>query len=224
MIATAWCTAARAQDLDDEEYPDRQFISWGLTAGANASSWLSDVAPLVADSLLGEDMTARPFAGIEACIWAEYHISDHWSLRPTLGMSLENLRLLLGSGAETQSHLMTTFGVSLELPILWRKPFGSGHLLAGIAPYSHFVVGSHLGGNAVNPYTVAITSGSEEEQEFALSDFHSGISLHLGYELRSHWQLALIYKQGLTDLVNFNTDGAYIYPWRLTLAVGYHFL
>lgn len=225
MIAAACCTAARAQGLDDEEYPDKQYISWGLTVGANASSWLSDVSPLVADSLIGEEMAASPFAGIEAGIWAEYHISDLWSLRPTLGLSLENLLTTLGnSESALHTHLMTTFGVGLELPIFWRQPMGGGQLLAGIAPYSHFVFGSHLSGNAVNPYTVPIASDPGGEQEFAMSTFHSGVSLHLGYEFGNHWQLALVYKQGLTDLVNFNTDGAYIYPWKLTVAASYHFL
>ena len=68
-------------------------------------------------------------------------------------------------------------------------------------------------------YTDPVTG----KARFALSDIHAGLALAVGYEFKNMWQIQLDARMGITDILNLETSGTYVYPYKVSLLVGYHF-
>ena len=56
------------------------------------------------------------------------------------------------------------------------------------------------------------------------NDFNAGISLSVGYEFASHWQVHLCVDWGVTDMLNVDSHELYVKPYKIGCQVAYHFL
>lgn len=222
LLLAACSVVAHAQD-EEEEDPIRQYVSWGLRGSVGMATWISDVSPLVSEGLMNESVYPRPRPGGSVGIFVDYHISQRWSLVPTLTTGIENIGLHFGAEQGTpHNSMLTTWSMDIALPIGFRIPLERGALLLNAGPYSRFVVASHNSNGVADPYKIDWTD-EEGMTHWAMAAFHSGVLIGIGYEMPSHWLVQMEYSQGFTDLLNLRSDGAYIYPSQVSLTVGYHF-
>lgn len=203
---------------DDNDHP--QYVSWGLQGGPNVSSFIMRVDPLLRDTLIMDSvLSATPAVGFDLGGYFEYHITRHWcvQLSGRLGMDRSTLRY-----SDHRSHMLT-LGADFSLPVLYRTPLSSGHLFFSVAPYCHFVYFSHVD-EGINLYRRQVyTDPVTGKARFALSDIHAGFALAVGYEFENMWQIQLDVRMGITDILNLETSGTYVYPYKVSLLVGYHF-
>ena len=203
---------------DDDDH--RQTVSWGLQGGPNVSSFIMRVDPLLRDTLIMDSvLSATPAVGFDLGAYFEYHITQTWSvqLNGRLGMERTTLRY-----SDHRNHMLT-LGADFSLPVLYRTPLSTGHLFFSAAPYCHFVFFSDAD-EGFNLYRRQVyTDPVTGKIRFALSDIHAGIALAVGYEFESRWQVQLDARVGITDILNLETPGTYVYPYKVSLLVGYHF-
>ena len=211
--------AARAQYFDydlDEEEANRQYVSWGYAGGP----WLAAYRIHLPDHLGGDSLQALPSLGLGGDVFLDYHISDRWRVRLTTGLVLDRARLKGPSSART----LTTFGIDVMLPLIYRFDVGRGTLLAMLGPYSRFVVGSHITGGGTSPFELQVaTDPATGEPRFALDSWLSGLALGLGYETRRGLSVALDVRIGMTDMLNAVGAEGYVLPYAVGISVGHHF-
>ena len=203
---------------DDDDH--RQTISWGLQGGGNISSFVMRVDPLLRDTLIMDSvLSATPGVGVDVGAFFEYHITRRWSvqLNGRLGMDRTTL-----SFSTHRSHMLT-LGTDFSLPVIYRVPSSSGNLFFSVAPFCHFVFYSYVD-EGINLYRRQVyTDPVTGKVRFALSDIHAGVALAVGYEFENRWQLQLDARMGITDILNLETPGTYVYPYKVSLLVGYRF-
>lgn len=203
---------------DDDDHS--QAVSWGLQGGPNVSSFIMRVDPLLRDTLIMDSvLSASPAVGFDIGAYFEYHITSQWrvQLSGRLGMGRATLRY-----SDHRNQLMT-LGADFSLPVIYRTPLSTGHLFFSLAPYCHFVFFSDAD-EGFNLYRRQIyTDPLTGKDRFALSDINAGIALAMGYEFENGWQLQADARFGITDILNLETPGTYVYPYKISLLVGYHF-
>jgi hypothetical protein len=210
---------AQSDSWDDDDY-HLQFVSWGLQGGVNASSFIMRVDPLLRDTLIMDSvLSATPAMGVDLGAFFEYRITDHWRVQLSARMGMDRATLRY---SDHRSNMLT-LGADFALPVLYRTPFSTGSIFFSVAPYCHFVFFSDVT-EGINLYRRQIyTDPVTGKDRFALSDIHAGIDLAVGYEFESHWQLQLDARFGITDILNLETPGTFVYPYKVSLLVGYHF-
>ena len=219
LLLTPSCLNAQTEVWGDDN-DHRQTVSWGLMGGPNVSSFIMRVDPLLRDTLIVDSLlSATPAGGFDIGAFFEYHITRKWSvqLNGLLGME----RTTLGF-SDRRSHMLT-LGADFSLPVLCHVPLSSGILFFSVAPYCHFVFYSHVD-EGINLYRRQVYIDPDTGKvRFALSDIHAGVALAVGYEFRNKWQVQLAARMGITDILNLETPGTYVYPYKVSLMVGYHF-
>lgn len=203
---------------DDNDH--RQTVSWGLQGGGNISSFIMRVDPLLRDTLIMDSvLSATPRAGVDIGAFFEYHITRRWSVQLNGRLGMDRTAL---SYSDHRSHMLT-LGTDFSLPVTYRLPLSSGSLFFSLAPFCHFVFYSYVD-EGVNLYRRQVyTDPATGKVRFALSDIHAGIALAAGYEFENRWQLQLDARMGITDILNLETPGTYVYPYKVSLLVGYRF-
>ena len=203
---------------DDDDH--RQTVSWGLQGGPNLSSFIMRVDPLLRDTLIMDSvLSATPSIGFDLGAFFEYGITRRWSvqLNGRLGMESATLRY-----SDRHIHMLT-LGGDFSLPVIYRTTLSAGQLFFSLAPYCHFVFFSDAD-EGFNLYRRQVFNDpATGKVRFALSDIHAGVAVAVGYEFESRWQVQLDGRIGITDILNLETPGTYVYPYKVSLLVGYHF-
>ena len=203
---------------DDDDH--RQYVSWGLQGGGNVSSFIMRVDPLLRDTLIMDSvLSATPAVGFDVEAFFEYHITRTWSvqLNGRFGMDRATLRY------SDRRNQMLTLGADFALPVIYRVPLSRGSVFFSVAPYCHFVFYSQVD-EGISLYRRQIYTDPETGKDrFALSDIHAGVALAVGFEFENNWQVQLDARIGITDILNLETPGTYVYPYKVSLLVGYHF-
>ncbi len=198
----------------------RQYASWGFAAGPNISSYIMKVDPLLRDTLIADTvLSSLPSTGLSFGLFLDYHITDRWALQM-------NGQLALGQSllryADHHSHLLT-LGTDVGLAVRYRAPWRKGAFLLSFGPYVNFILYS-AATEGINLFRRQIyTNPATDKAHFAMSDIHAGLGLALGYEFSNRWLVQLESKFGVTDILNLETPGTYVYPYRLTIGVGTRF-
>jgi hypothetical protein len=196
-------------NLDDDE-PNRQIVSWGLFGGPSLSGYTSGP---------NDTLYSKPSVGLDVAAYLAYHISDRWHLQLATALNLERIGI---SSPVNGNRMLTTFGLDIFLPLMYRLPTADGTWLIGAGPYCHFVFGSDVN-QGLNPYHHRVSVDPVTgKPRFALCDFNSGVDIIAGYEFRSGWMLRLDGKIGFTDLLNYEAAG-YLLPYKITVSLGYCF-
>lgn len=203
---------------DDNDHP--QYVSWGLMGGPNVSSFIMRVDPLLRDTLIMDSvLSATPALGFDVGAYFEYHVTQKWSVQMNGRLGIDRATL---SYSDHRSHMLT-LGADFSLPVLYRTPLSTGQFFVSVAPFCHFVFYSYVN-EGINLYRRQVyTDPVTGKVRFALSDIHAGIALAAGYEFASRWQVMLDARVGITDILNLETPGTYVYPYKVSLLVGYHF-
>lgn len=213
-------TSQAQTDVWGDDYDHPQYVSWGVMGGPNISSFVMRVDPLLRDTLIMDSvLSATPAVGFDMGGFFEYHITRTWSvqLNGRVGMDRATLRY-----SDHRNHMLT-LGADFSLPVIYRTPLSTGHLIFSMAPFCHFVFYSYVD-EGINLYRRQIyTDPITGKDRFALSDIHAGIALAVGYEFENNWQVQLDARMGITDILNLETPGTYVYPYKVSLLVGYHF-
>lgn len=209
-------SSLRAQAWYDDE-PQHQYVSWGLLAGPNLSSFIMRVDPLLRDTLIMDSvLSSLPSSGLTLGLFFDYHISDSWTLQVNGNLSWEQSILRYN---DRHSHLLA-LGTDVGLAVRYRQPWRSGHIFYALGPYCHFVLYSS-GTEGIDLYRRQIyTDPVTGKDRFAMSDIHAGVSLAVGYEFRNNWLVQLEGRMGVTDILNLETPGTYVYPYKVTFGVG----
>lgn len=208
------------QFLHAQEEQQRQYVSWGVMGGPNISAYIMRVDPLLRDTLIADSvLSSMPATGLSFGLFFDYHITDRWLLQLSGDFALQQATLRY---ADHHSHILT-FGTDVGLSVLYRTPWHGGHLLFSVGPYCHFVLYSDAT-EGVNLYRRQIlVDPVTGKPRFAMSDIHAGAALSVGYEFANHWFVQLEAKMGVTDILNLETPGTYVYPYRGTFGVGCRF-
>lgn len=198
LIALMLPTALLAQDgYDDEPEANRQYVSWGVTAGPNISGYRIGLHDI-------EGHSVQPSFGFGADAFLEYHISDPWRLRLDVGPSIDHVIVDRSNKA--------AICVDVALPVILRLPTPRRCAwVIGAGPYSHF---DAIGNNA--PMTIV---GSDQQAD----NFNSGLAILVAYETPSHWQLQAVCHWGMTNLLNSESHNGYILPYKIAFSIGHHF-
>lgn len=206
--------------LQAQEQEQRQYVSWGIVGGPNLSSYIMRVDPLLRDTLIADSMlNSLPATGLSLGLFFDYHITDRWYLQFNGQCSLEQSTLRY---SDHHSHLLT-IGIDIGLSVFYRAPWRDGHLLFALGPYCHFVRYS-TATEGINLYRRQVyTDPTTGKSRFAMSDIHAGIALTLGYEFAQRWLVQAETKFGITDILNLETPGTYVYPFKVTFGVGCRF-
>ena len=115
----------------------RQYVSWGFTAGPNLSSYIMRVDPLLRDTLIADTvLNSLPATGMSLGLFLDYHITPSWYLQANGTATLEQSTLRY---SDHHSHMLT-FGADAGLSVFYRHPWRGGYLLVGFGPYFHFVL------------------------------------------------------------------------------------
>ncbi|MGX8712641.1 MAG: hypothetical protein ACSW8I_03010 [bacterium] len=197
----------------------RQYVSWGVFGGPNISAYLMRVDPLLRDTLIADTVIkSMPATGLSFGLFFDYHVTDRWLLQFSGDFAWQQATLRY---AGHHSHLLT-FGSDVGLSVLYHTPWHGGYLLFSFGPYCHFVLYS-AATEDVNLYRrQVLVDPVTGKPRFAMSDIHAGASLSVGYEFANHWFVRLEAKMG-TNILNFETPGTYVYPYRGTFGVGCRF-
>ena len=198
----------------------RQYVSWGFTAGPNLSSYIMRVDPLLRDTLIADTvLNSLPATGLSLGLFLDYHITPSWYLQANGTATLEQSTLRY---SDHHSHMLT-FGADAGLSVFYRHPWRGGYLLVGFGPYFHFVLYS-AATEGINLYRRQIyTDPATGKSRFAMSDIHAGLGLTLGYEFAQRWLVQVESRFGVTDILNLSTPGTYVYPFKITFGVGCRF-
>lgn len=198
----------------------RQYVSWGFTAGPNISSYIMRVDPLLRDTLNADTiLSSLPATGLSLGLFLDYHVTNEWYLQANGTFSLEQATLRY---SDHHSHMLT-LGGDAGLSVFYRHPWRGGHLLVGLGPYFHFVFYS-AATEGINLYRRQIyTDPDSGKSRFAMSDIHAGAALTFGYEFAQRWLVQLDTRFGVTDILNLDTPDTYVYPYKITLGVGCRF-
>ena len=120
------------------------------------------------------------------------------------------------------SHMLT-LGADVGFAALYRAPWRKGHLYFALGPYCHFVLYS-AATEGINLYRRQIyTDPNTDKSRFAMSDIHAGVNAIVGYEFSNRWLVQMENQFGVTDILNLETKGTYVYPYKLTIGVGCRF-
>lgn len=203
---------------DDNDH--HQTVSMGLLGGPNVSAFIMRVDPLLRDTLIMDSvLSATPAIGFDIGAFFEYQITRQWSVQLNGRMGMDRATL---SYSDHRSHMLT-LGTDFSLPVLYRTPLSSGQLFFSVAPFCHFVFYSYVN-EGINLYRRQIfTDPVTGKDRFALSDIHAGLAFAVGYEFENRWQVQLDTRVGITDILNLETPGTYVYPYKVSILVGYHF-
>lgn len=195
----------------------RQYVSWGIVGGPNVSSYIMRVDPMLRDTLIADSaLRSLPSIGLSLGAFLDYHITDRWYLQFNVIGSLEQSTLVY---ANHHSHMLT-LSADVGLSIFYRKPWHDGHLLFSFGPFCHFVCYSEAT-EGINLYQRQIYSDPVTgKARFALSDIHAGLAVTVGYEFAQRWLVQIEIKGGVTDILNIDTPGTYVYPYKATFGVG----
>ena len=218
-LFTSHFTLSQAQ-LYVSDDDTRQYVSWGVVGGANVSSFIMKVDPLLRDTLIADSvLNSLPATGMSLGLFFDYHITPDWRLQMSGQFSLEQALLRY---SDHHSHMLT-LGSDVSLAALYRKPWRGGHLYFALGPYFHFVLYS-AATEGINPYRRQIyVDPATGKSRFAMNDIHAGLGFTLGYEFNSRWLAQVENRFGVTDILNFETPGTYVYPYKITFGVGCHF-
>lgn len=215
IIAIAAVLTVGGQETDDDT-ESRQFTKWSIAAGPNLCSYRYNVEG--ADN--APDRIA-PNAGFDLGGGIAYLITDAFSLRVTALGTLERVRLI----QDDASSSLTSIGSDLALQIDYTLPTQHRrlHLLAG--PYTHFVMYSHSSEHTVsNPYSRYIATDPRSGQPlFSLGKLNAGVALTISYLMGQHWQSEIDLKWGITDLLNTDSPGLYVKPFKASIHLAYTF-
>lgn len=209
----------RAQgELSDDD--TRQYVSWGVVGGANVSSFIMKVDPLLRDTLIADSvLSSLPATGMSLTLFMDYHITPEWRMQFGGQFSLEQSMLRY---ADRHSHLLT-LGTDVSLAALYRTPWRGGHFYVALGPYCHFVLYSTATDGTSLYRRQVYRDPVSGKSRFALNDIYAGIGLTLGYEFRRHWLVQMENRFGVTDILNLKTRGTYVYPYKITFGVGVQF-
>lgn len=207
------CSLVQAQE-------QRQYVSWGIVGGPNISSYIMRVDPLLRDTLIADTiLSSLPATGIDIGMFLDYNITNEWYLQANGTATLEQATLRY---SDHHSHMLT-LGADAGLSVFYRHPWRGGHFLVGFGPYFHFVLYS-AATEGINLYRRQIyTDPVTGKSRFAMSDIHAGLGLTMGYEFAQHWLVQLEGRFGITDILNLETPGTYVYPFKIALGVGCRF-
>lgn len=217
LLAIGLPKVASSQTTDDTD-ENVQYVSWGLTAGPSLTDCRINL-----DSTTDAPDRTHAGIGVSAGAYLEYHITRQWSLQLAAEGALERIH------AETNGadNALTTYSIGIRMPVCYRLEAKGGTWLFAAGPYSHFILGSSIGGDGTmeNPFTRIIANDPRTgEPRFAMNDFNAGISLSAGYEFPSHWQVHLCVDWGVTDMLNVDSHELYVKPYKIGCQVAYHFL
>lgn len=195
----------------------RQYVSWGIVGGPNLSSYIMRVDPLLRDTLIADTvLNSLPATGLSLGFFLDYHITDRWYLQFFGGGALEQSTLRYN---DHHSHMLT-IGIDLGLSVFYRHPWREGNLLFALGPYCHFVPYS-AATEGINLYSRRIRIDPVTGKSyFAMSDIHAGLCATIGYEFAQRWVVQLDGKFALTDILNLETPGTYVYPFKISFGVG----
>lgn len=198
----------------------RQYVSWGIVGGPNISSYIMRVDPLLRDTLIADSvLSSMPATGLSLGLFFDYHITPQWYLQANGSFSLEQATLRYNN---YHSHMLT-LGTDLGLSVFYRHPWRGGHLLVALGPYCHFVFYS-AGTEGFNLYRRQVyTDPATGKARFAMSDIHAGLAFTLGYEFADRWIVQVDSRFGVTDILNLDSPGTYVYPFKVTFGVGCRF-
>lgn len=211
-IAMMMAISATAQTTSDTKTP---VVNWGLKMQANASN-------IVLHNVY-EDLHSTMNIGGELGAFIDFNISKHFLIQFNLLGFGEHTDL---TNNDLRDRLWT---IGLEIPVYALARFGNaqtGYVYFGGGPFTEFSLYGALNGDSgqMNPYKHVVGTGEDGEDEFAMSDNHSGIGLYVGYELPCGLQFNASYQNSITDILAFKHQSAMsARPQKFTLGLGWRF-
>ncbi|MBR0538874.1 MAG: outer membrane beta-barrel protein [Bacteroidales bacterium] len=211
-IAMMMAISATAQTTSDTKTP---VVNWGLKMQANASN-------IVLHNVY-EDLHSTMNIGGELGAFIDFNISNHFLIQFNLLGFGEHTDL---TNNDLRDRLWT---IGLEIPLYALARFGNaqtGYVYFGGGPFTEFSLYGALNGDSgqMNPYKHVVGTGEDGEDEFAMSDNHSGIGLYVGYELPCGLQFNASYQNSISDILAFKHQSAMsARPQKFTLGLGWRF-
>ena len=193
-----------AQDTDDKPVKP----TWGLKADMNMSAFIVSGVSEV-DSKIGIGATLGGFLNLE--------LSKHFVLQGELLYHYKTSELNRKDLNGDYQYL------GMEIPIYaiyQRKVNKNSKVYVGIGPYAEFGFYSKLkrGGEKIDLY-----EKDETTEVSAMLDFNSGFGVLAGYEFANGIQLNAGYKISITNIQDANSSIIQMYPYAISLGVGYRF-
>ncbi len=214
LLAIAFMMAIPATAQTENE-TKASVVNWGLKMQANASN--------IVLHHVYEDLHSNMNLGGELGAFIDFNISEHFLIQFNWIGFAEHTNLV---NNDLRDQLWT---LGIEIPIYALARFGSektGYIYFGGGPFTEFSLHGIMDGDSgkMNPYKHVVGVNDQGEEEFALSDNHSGLGIYIGYELPCGLQFNASYQHSISDILAFKHQSPMnARPQKLVLGVGWRF-
>ena len=201
-----------AQTVDEAKQP---VVNWGLKLQANASN-------IVLHNVY-QDLHSIMNVGGEVGAFIDFNISKHFFIQFNWIGFAEHTDLV---NNDLHDRLWT---LGIEIPVYAMARFGnaqSGYVYFGGGPFTEFSLRGFMDGDTgkMDPYRHVVGVDEQGDEQFAMSDNHSGLGVYLGYELPCGLQFNASYQHSISDILAFaHSTAMSARPQKVIVGIGWRF-